>query len=102
MLKYNGLKAPLEQAEGTAQVSAELGLLPKGCGINSKMRPSYFHGAIALVLSMASLQYARSADTQSYQLANPWHCRASDPAAAVPYCGLPYAATNSYGKLLPC
>ena len=30
--------------------------------------------------------------------ANPWRCRGSTPLAAVPFCGLPFAATNSYGK----
>ena len=30
--------------------------------------------------------------------ANSWRCRGSTPLAAVPFCGLPFAATNSYGK----
>ena len=52
---------------------------------------------LRLSLLLTSLSLARSADNET-QVANPWNCRGSSPVAAVPFCGLPYAGTNSYGK----
>ena len=69
--------------------------------VSHKMEYRYLYSTLVLLASWASMPSVRSAAVQHYQLANAWHCRASTPAAAVPYCGLPFAATNSYGEHLP-
>ena len=55
---------------------------------------------LCAVVFSSFLLCARSDNILSKGLGNPWRCRGSSALAAVPYCGLPYAATNSYGNTL--